>query len=75
MNYHYNNNVGFLFMDHRHMYVLARRVEGITHDIGYSQTSFYADTEISNGEWQWGAYVQIPNLGWVWRFWTDDFWW
>ena len=40
-------------MDHRHMYVLARRVEGITHDIGYSQTSFYADTEISNGEWQW----------------------
>ena len=74
-NYHYNNHVGFLFMDTRCMYQLARRIDGITHHIGYSQTSFYADTEIGNGEWQWGTYVEVPQMGWLWRFWDDEFWW
>ena len=53
-------------MDHRVMYTLARRIEGLSqHHIGYAQTSFYNDTEIANGERQWGAYVQILKLGWV----------
>ena len=53
-------------MDHRCMYNLARRIEGLSqHHIGYAQTSFYNDTENATGEWQWGAYAQIPQLGCV----------
>ena len=77
LNYHYNDAVGMLFVDWRCMRGLVDRVM----DSGgpFSRHQYWAQKEFWNDledewEWEWGTWWEVPDVGWRWQYWGDEWW-